>query len=97
MRLTEKEKIERYDQIIGYFQTLLQKREDKLIGQEIYYDEWKQPRYMNKTEREEEVIDDFLSDMDNIGFYDFAELITYEVYCKKLSNNNQFYDHIYGD
>lgn len=95
--MTDKEKAERYNLIIGYFQKILQNRADKLQEEEIYYDEWKKPRYMDETERDEEVIDEFFSDMDNIGFYDFAELIAHEIYSENISHNNQFYDHVYGD
>ena len=95
--MTDKEKAQRYDLIIGYFQNILNQRADDLNGKEIYYDEWKQPRNMNEEEREEEVTEEFLSDMDNIGFYDFAELIAHEVYCERLSSTNEFYDNVYGD
>lgn len=90
------EKAERYDLIIGYFQKILQDRADKLYGEQIYYDEWKQPRNMDETERDEQVEDEFLNDMDNIGFNDFAELIAHEVYGERVGENNQFHDHIYG-
>lgn len=95
--MTDKEKAERYDLIVGYFQNILNKRADKLLGELIYYDEWKRPEYMDETERQEEVTDKFLGDMDELGFYDFAELIVHEIYNDRMSENNQFYDHVYGD
>ena len=94
--MTDKEKVERYDLIVGYFQNILTDRADKKIGEFIYYDEWKQPRHMDETERQEEVTEEFLSDMDNIGFFDFAELMAHEVFCEPISKNNQFYDHVNG-
>lgn len=97
MRLTNQDKIERYDLIMGYFQKILLNRADKLDGEEIYYDGMKQARYMNKQEREERVVDEFLSEMDNIGFYEFAELIAHDFNGETISFNNQFYDHVYGD
>lgn len=95
--ITNQEKIERYDLIVGYFSKILQERADLLQGEEIYYDGWKKPRHKDETERQEEIIDTFLYQMDDIGFYEFAELMAHEFsgYC--LSNNNQFYDHVYGD
>jgi hypothetical protein len=95
--MTNQDKIERYDLIMGYFNKILQDRADKLQGEEIYYDGWKQPRYMTSAERNEEVVDEFLSDMDNLGFYEFAELIAHEFNGESISLNNQFYDTIYGD
>lgn len=95
--MTNQDKIERYDLIIGYFNKILQNRADKLQEEEVYYDGWKQPRYMNDEECNEKVTDEFLSDMDNIGFYEFAELIAHEINGEKLSLNNQFYDHVYGE
>ena len=95
--MTDKDKIERYDLIVGYFQKILNKRADKLIGEEIYHDGWKQPRYMDETEREEEVIAKFEEQMDDIGFWEFAELMVHEIYCERVSENNQFYDHVYGE
>jgi hypothetical protein len=97
MRLTDQDKIERYDLIMGYFQKILQNRADRLDGEEIYYDGMKQARYMNSDERNNEVVDEFLSDMDNLGFYEFAELIAHEFNGETISLNNQFYDHVYGD
>lgn len=94
--MTEKEKAERYDLIVGYFQNILTKREDALCDEYIYYDEWKQPRHMDDVERSEQVEDEFLYDMDNIGFHEFAELMAHEVYGTRVGENNQFYDHIYG-
>ena len=95
--MTDQDKIERYDLIVGYFNKILQARSDKLCGEETYYDGWKQPRYMNEQERDEEVVGDFLEDMDNIGFYEFAELMAHEYNRQNLSLNNQFYDHVYGE
>jgi hypothetical protein len=95
--MTNQDKIERYDLIMGYFSKILQDRADKLQGEKTYYDGWKQPRYMNSDERNEEVVDEFLSDMDNIGLYEFAELIAHEFNGESISLNNQFYDHVYGD
>ena len=95
--MTDQDKIERYDLIVGYFQEILNKRADDKIGEEIYRDGWKQPRYMDETEREEEVISEFEEKMDNIGFFEFAELMAHEIYGERLSKNNQFYDHVYGD
>ena len=94
--LSEKEKAERYDLVVGYFQKILNDRADKLIDEYIYFDEWKQPRKMDLTERQEKVTEDFLYEMDNIGFNDFAELMAHEVYCERVSENNQFHDHVYG-
>ena len=94
--LSEKEKAERYDLVVGYFQKILNDRADKLIDEYTYYDEWKQPRKMDLTERQEKVTEDFLYEMDNIGFNDFAELMAHEVYCERVSENNQFHDHVYG-
>lgn len=82
---------------MGYFNKILQDRADKLQDEETYYDGWKQPRYMNSDERNEEVVDEFLSDMDNIGLYEFAELIAHEFNGESISLNNQFYDHVYGE
>jgi hypothetical protein len=95
--MTNQDKIERYDLIMGYFNKILQNRADRLQGEEVYYDGMKQPRYMNSDERNEEVVDEFLSDMDNIGLYEFAELIAHEFNGESISLNNQFYDHVYGD
>ena len=95
--MTNQDKIERYDLIIGYFNKILQQRADKLQDKEIYYDGMKQARYMNEEERNSEVVDDFLSEMDNLGFYEFAELIAHDFNGETLSLNNQFYDHVYGD
>lgn len=95
--LSDQDKIERYDLIVGYFQNILNKRADKLIGEEIYHDGWKQPRKMDETEREEEVIAKFEEQMDDIGFWEFAELMAHEVYGERLSKNNEFYDHVYGN
>lgn len=95
--MTNQDKIERYDLIIGYFNKILQQRADKLQDKEIYYDGMKQARYMNEEERNSEVVDDFLSEMDNLGFYEFAELIAHDFNGETLNLNNQFYDHVYGD
>jgi hypothetical protein len=95
--MTNQDKIERYDLIIGYFNKILQQRADKLQDKEIYYDGMKQARYMNEEERNSEVVDDFLSEMDDLGFYEFAELIAHDFNGETLSLNNQFYDHVYGD
>lgn len=95
--LSDKEKAERYDLVVGYFQNILNERADKLIDEYTYYDEWKHPRKMDLTERQEKVTEDFLYEMDNIGFNDFAELMAHEVYCERVSENNQFHDHVYGD
>lgn len=95
--MTDQDKIERYDLIVGYFQKILNQRADELQGEYIYYDEWKQPRYMDETEREEDVTETFLNEMDNIGFFDFAELMAHEVYGDRMSEKNEFYDHVYGD
>lgn len=95
--MTNQDKIERYDLIIGYFNKILQQRADKLQDKEIYYDGMKQARYMNKEERNSEVVDDFLSEMDDLGFYEFAELIAHDFNGETLSLNNQFYDHVYGE
>jgi hypothetical protein len=94
--LTEKEKAERYTLIEGYFSDILRKRADKLAGEQIYYDGWKKPRNMDETEREEQVVETFLSEMDNIGFFEFAELMAHEFNDEPISKNNQFYDHVYG-
>ena len=82
---------------MGYFQKILQARADKLQGEEVYYDGMKQPHYMNEDERNEEVVSEFLSDMDNLGFYEFAELIAHDFSGENISLNNQFYDHVYGE
>ena len=82
---------------MGYFNKILQARADKLQGEEVYYDGMKQPHYMNEDERNEEVVSEFLSDMDNLGFYEFAELIAHDFSGENISLNNQFYDHVYGD
>ena len=95
--MTNQDKIERYDLIIGYFNKILQDRADKLQGEEIYYDGMKQARYMTSDERNNEVVDGFLSDMDNLGLYEFAELIAHEFNGESISLNNQFYDHVYGE
>lgn len=95
--MTNQDKIERYDLIMGYFQKILQARADKLQGEEVYYDGMKQPHYMNEDERNEEVVSEFLSDMDNLGFYEFAELIAHDFSGENISLNNQFYDHVYGE
>lgn len=95
--MTNQDKIERYDLIMGYFNKLLQQRADRLQGEEVYYDGMKQARYMNEDERNNEVVEEFLSDMDNIGFYEFAELIAHDFNGETISLNNQFYDHVYGD
>lgn len=94
--MTDKEKIERYNLIVGYFQNILNNRANAIDEEFIYYDGWKQPRHKDETERQEEVTETFLSDMDNIGFYEFAELMAHDVYGERLSENNQFYDHVYG-
>lgn len=95
--MTDQDKIERYDLIVGYFSKILQKRADNLQGEQIYYDGWKNPRNMDETEREEEVVENFIYEMDNIGFSDFAELMAHEFCGERISENNQFYDHVYGD
>ena len=95
--LTEKERAERYDLIVGYFQDKLQKRADKLEEEFIYYDEWKHPRHKDETERAEEVSEDFISEMDELGFWEFGELMAYEVFGESVSLNNQFHDHVYGE
>jgi hypothetical protein len=95
--MTDQDKIERYDLIMGYFYNILQQRADRLQGEETYYDGWKKPRYMNSDERNEVVVDEFLADMDDIGFYEFAELIAHDFNGVNISLNNQFYDHVYGD
>lgn len=95
--MTNQDKIERYDLIIGYFNKILQARADKLQGEEVYYDGWKKPRYMTEDDRKEDVVGEFLADMDNIGFYEFAELIAHDFSGENISLNNQFYDHVYGD
>ena len=95
--MTNQDKIERYDLIIGYFNKILQARADKLQGEEVYYDGWKQPRYMTEDDRKEDVVGEFLADMDNIGFYEFAELIAHDFSGENISLNNQFYDHVYGE
>ena len=82
---------------MGYFNKILQARADKLQGEEVYYDGMKQPHYMNEDERNEEVVSEFLSDMDNLGFYEFAELIANDFSGENISLNNQFYDHVYGE
>lgn len=94
--MTEQEKAQRYDLIVGYFQNILQDRADKKAEEFIYYDEWKHPRHKDETERQEEVAEDFILEMDTIGFWEFAELMNHEVYGDRLSENNQFYDHVYG-
>lgn len=94
--LSEKEKAERYDLVVGYFQKILQDREDSKFEEMICYDEDKKPRYKDEVERQEEVADEFIYDLDNIGFNDFAELMLHEVYGERVSLNNQFYDHVYG-
>ena len=95
--MTDKDKIERYDLIVGYFTKILQKRTDDLAGEQIYYDEWKHPRNMDLTERQDDVVNTFINEMDNIGFYEFAELMAHEFDGERLSKNNQFYDHVYGE
>jgi hypothetical protein len=95
--LSDQDKIERYDLIAGYFSKYLQKKADKLIGEEIYRDGWKQPRYMDETERDEEATSDFLSKMDDLGLFEFAELMVHEFNGDRVSENNQFYDTVYGD
>lgn len=95
--LTEKEKAERYTLIEGYFSDILRKRADKLAGEQIYYDGWKKPRQMDETEREEQVVDTFINQMDELGFWEFAELMAHEFCGEPVSENNQFYDHVYGD
>jgi len=95
--LSDQDKIERYDLIAGYFSKYLQKKADKLTGEEIYRDGWKQPRYMDETEREEEVTSEFLDKMDDLGLFEFAELMVHEWNGDRVSENNQFYDHVYGD
>ena len=84
------EKAKKYDQIVDYFRNILQDRADKLRGEMIYYDEWKQPRYMDRTEREQQVIDEFEYKMDDIGFNDFAELMAYEIFGENMIKDNQF-------
>lgn len=95
--LSDQDKIERYDLIVGYFQKILNDRADKLAGEQICYDGERKPHYMDETEREDEVVSDFEYKMDDLGFYDFAELMAHEIYGERLSKNNQFYDHVYGD
>lgn len=95
--MTDKEKIERYNLIVSYFQKILIKRADDLHGEQIYYDGWKKPKYMDEVECAEDVTETFISDMDNIGFFEFAELMAHEVFGEPLSENNQFYDNVYGD
>lgn len=95
--MTDQEKAERYDLIVGYFQNILNKRADGLLEEMICYDGERQPHYMDETEREESATETFLNEMDNIGFYDFAELMAHEVYGNCMSFNNQFYDHVYGE
>ena len=94
--LSEKEKAERYDLIVGYFQTELNRRVDLKIDDMVYYDGAKQARHKDLTEREEEVEEEFIYEMDNIGFWDFAELMCHEIFCERVSENNQFHDHVYG-
>lgn len=95
--LTEKDKAERYDLIIGYFRDKLIDKADKLAGEYIYHDEWKRPEYMDETEREEEVLNDFFNKLDDIGYSDFADLIAHDAFGADMLPNNQFYDHVYGD
>lgn len=95
--MTDKDKAERYDLIVGYFSKILQNRADELADEFIYYDEWKKPRHMDETEREESAVETFLNEMDNIGFYEFAELMAHEFNGETMGTNNQFYDHVYGD
>lgn len=95
--LSEKEKAERYDLIVGYFQKILNERADELIDELVCYDECRHPRHLDDVERQEEVTENFIYEMDNIGFFDFAELMAHEIYCERVSENNQFHDHVYGD
>lgn len=95
--LTEKEKAERYTLIEGYFTDILRKRADKLREDMVCYDGMRKPRHMDETEREEEVIDAFISQMDELGFWEFAELMAHEFCGEPVSENNQFHDHVYGD
>lgn len=94
--MTDKEKAERYNLIVGYFQEKLQKRADKLAEEFIYHDEWKHPRHKDENERAEEVSEAFISEMDTLGFWEFAELMAHEVFGESVSLNNHFYDHVYG-
>lgn len=95
--MTDQDKVERYDLIMSYFLNKIVERADQLQGELIYYDEWKKPKYMDSTEREEQAIEEFLNDMDNIGFYEVAELIAHDTCGENISKNNQFYDCVYGD
>ena len=94
--MNTQEKAERFDLIVGYFQKILQDREDSKLEEMVCYDGDKQPHYKDETERQEEVADEFLYEMDNIGFWEFAELMLHEIYGERVSENNQFHDHIYG-
>mgnify|MGYP002520019227 CR=1 FL=1 len=73
--LSEKEKAERYDLVVGYFQKILNERADELIDELVCYDECRHPRHLDDVERQEEVTENFIYEMDNIGFFDFAELM----------------------
>ena len=95
-KLTDKEKAERYDLIVGYFQTELNRRVDLKIDDMVYYEGAKEARHKDLTEREEEVEEEFIYEMDNIGFLDFAELMCHEIFCERVSERNQFHDNIYG-
>lgn len=94
-KLTDIEKAERYDLVVGYFQNILNKRVDLKIDDMIYYDGAKEARHKDQTEREEEVEEEFICEMDNIGFLDFAELMCHEIFCERVSERNQFHDHVY--
>lgn len=94
--MTEHEKAERYDLIVGYFLNKLNKEVDLKIDNYVYYDGAKEARKMTLEERQDEVADEFLYKMDNIGFWEFAELMNHEVFCNPVSENNQFHDNVYG-
>lgn len=88
--MTEQEKAKRYDQIVDYFSKILEDRADLMRGEIIYRDEWRTPKYMDRTEREQEVIDEFEYKMDDIGFNDFGEFIAYAVFGENMSEKNCF-------
>ena len=95
--LSDQDKIERYDLIVGYFSKYLQNKADKLSGEQICYDGERKPHYMDSVERDEEATSEFLDKMDDIGFFDFAELMVHEYNGDRVSENNQFYDTVYGN
>jgi len=95
--LSNQDKIERYDLIAGYFSKYLQKKSDEFAGCYRYNDCDRQPHKMDEVERDEEATAEFLDKMDDLGLFEFAELMVHEYNGDRVSENNQFYDHVYGD